>query len=80
MQNDRLVAPFLEEEIKETIWSCDSSKSSGPDGFNFHFIKEFWDVLKKDIMAFIQEFHRNGKLVRGLNTTFIVLILKKDNP
>lgn len=37
-------------------------------------------MLKKDIMAFIQEFHRNGKLVRGLNTTFIVLILKKDNP
>lgn len=31
-------------------------------------------------MAFIYEFHRNDKLVKGLNTTFIVLISKKENP
>ncbi|RHN56552.1 putative RNA-directed DNA polymerase [Medicago truncatula] len=31
-------------------------------------------------MRFVTEFHRNGKLVKGINTTFIVLIPKVDNP
>lgn len=48
--------------------------------FNFYFIKEFWEVMQVDVVAFIQEFHHNGKLVRGLNTAFIVLISKIDNP
>ncbi|XP_020207365.1 uncharacterized protein LOC109792369 [Cajanus cajan] len=26
-------------EIKEAVWSCDGSKSPGPDGYNFNFIK-----------------------------------------
>jgi len=31
-------------------------------------------------MRFISEFHRNGKLTRGINNTFIALIPKVDNP
>jgi len=31
-------------------------------------------------MRSIVEFHRNGKLVRGINTTFIALIPKVENP
>jgi len=31
-------------------------------------------------MRFIREFHRNGKLVRCINTTFIALIPKVENP
>ncbi|GAU38950.1 hypothetical protein TSUD_363890 [Trifolium subterraneum] len=33
-----------------------------------------------DIMRFITDFHRNGKLSRGLNSTFIALIPKVDRP
>lgn len=46
-------------------------------GFKFGFIKEFWEVMKEEVVAFIHEFHRNGRLVRGLNSTFIVLIPKR---
>jgi hypothetical protein len=28
----------------------------------------------------LTEFHKNGKLVKGINSTFIALIPKKDNP
>lgn len=70
---------FTVEEIKESVWQCERSKSSGLDGFNVYFIKQFWDILKTDVVAFIQEFHNNGKLVRGINT-IIVLIPKKDSP
>lgn len=78
--SDFLMAQFSEKEIKAAVWSCKNSKSLGPNVFNFYFIKEFWEVVQVDVVAFIQEFHRNGKLVRGLNTTFIVLISKIDNP
>jgi hypothetical protein len=36
--------------------------------------------LKDDIMRFISEFHRNGKLSKGINSTFIALIPKIDSP
>ncbi|GKV33852.1 hypothetical protein SLEP1_g42302 [Rubroshorea leprosula] len=52
--SELLMAEFSEDEIKEAVWDCDSSKSP--------------------------EFHRNGKLVRGSNASFIVLIPKVDNP
>ncbi|GLT59681.1 hypothetical protein SLA2020_324880 [Shorea laevis] len=79
-ENAMLVAEFAEEEIKEAVWNCGGSKSPGPDGFNFNFIQRMWSTLKKEICEFIREFHRNGKLVKGSNASFIVLVPKKTNP
>jgi len=36
-----LIKPFSLEEVKMVVWDCDSYKSSGPNGVNFGFIKEF---------------------------------------
>ncbi|MCH95507.1 LINE-1 reverse transcriptase like, partial [Trifolium medium] len=36
--------------------------------------------MQVDIMRFISEFPRNGKLTRGINSTFIALIPKVDSP
>lgn len=36
--------------------------------------------MKKDIMVFLGEFHRNNSLTKSLNSTFITLIPKVDNP
>ncbi|GKV46217.1 hypothetical protein SLEP1_g53216 [Rubroshorea leprosula] len=78
--NELLTALFSELEIKQAIWECSSSKSPGPDGFNFRFIKEMWEDIKSEIIDFVQEFHRLGRLVRGSNASFIVLIPKVENP
>ena len=75
-----LVKPFSVDEVKAAVWDCDSFKSPGADGVNFGFIKEFWHVLNEDLMRFVSEFHRNGKLSRGINFTFIALIPKVDSP
>jgi len=75
-----LIKPFSVNEVKVAVLDCDSFKSLGPDGVNFGFIKEFWLTLKDDIMRFIMEFHENGKLARGTNTTFIALIPMVKNP
>lgn len=45
-----LEAGFSEEEIWETTMSCDGNKSLGPDGFNFNFLKRFWDTINGDIL------------------------------
>jgi len=62
------------------VWDCDNFKCPGPDGICFGFIKDFWDILKVDVLRFFVEFYRNGKLVKGINSTFISLIPKVDNP
>jgi hypothetical protein len=33
-----------------------------------------------DLLNFFAEFYRNGKLTKGLNSTFIVLIPKVESP
>lgn len=73
-----LEAAFTEEEVCGAIWACASDKSLDPDGFTFAFFKSCWETIKKDVMAVVEDFHSNGKLVRGLNTSFVVLIPKKD--
>ena len=83
MDGNGLIKPFSVDEVKTVIWDCwDSNryKSPGPDGVHFGFIKEFWEVVKGDIMRFVNDFHRNDKLTRGINTTFIALIPKVDSP
>ncbi|GLT87927.1 hypothetical protein SLE2022_059780 [Rubroshorea leprosula] len=79
-ENSSLTTPFTEEEIKTTVWDCESSKAPGPDGFNFKFIKSEWETIKGDVIGFLEEFQRNGKLVKGLNSSFIVLVPKVENP
>jgi hypothetical protein len=80
IEGGSLIKPFSLEEVKATVWDCDSYKSPGPDDINFGFIKDFWTEMQGDVMRFIAEFHRNGKLTKGLNATFIALIPKVDNP
>jgi len=75
-----LTKPFSVEEVRQTIWDCDGCKSPGPDGINFDFIKIFWDILKDDFMRFLVEFHRNDKLTKDINSTFIALIPKVNSP
>ncbi|GKU94307.1 hypothetical protein SLEP1_g7822 [Rubroshorea leprosula] len=79
-ENNWLTAEFTEEEIRGTVWNYGGSKSLEPDGFNFNFIKSQWPTIKQDIVAFVKDFWANERLVKGSNSSFIVLILKKDSP
>ena len=79
-QNDMLVGAFFEEEIRAAVWDYESEKSPGSDGLNFKFVKQFWEILKPDIIRFLTEFHANGVFPRGSNASFITLIPKRKNP
>ncbi|XP_028100123.1 uncharacterized protein LOC114299551 [Camellia sinensis] len=75
-----LEAEFTESEIKSTVMDCDGNKAPGLDGFNLLCYQKFWKVMKGDVINFVKEFHTNGKLVKGINSSFITLIPKRDNP
>lgn len=54
--NLMLTSFFKEEEVKEAICDCGSQKSHCLNGYTFLFIKEFWELLKGDIMRFLRNF------------------------
>jgi hypothetical protein len=58
------VATFEDEEIRRAVWDYDNFKSSGSNGVNFGFIKEFWHDLKANFIFFFHEVHNNARLVK----------------
>ncbi|XP_028083239.1 uncharacterized protein LOC114284511 [Camellia sinensis] len=79
-QAELMVKEFSESEIRATIKECNGNKAPGPDGFNLICIQKGWRIMKDDILKFMAEFHVNGRLVKGLNASFVSLIPKKENP
>jgi len=75
-----LTKSFSLNEVKQKVLDCDNFKSPRLDDISFGFIKFFWELLKDDFMRFLVEFHRNRKLTKGLNSTFIALIPKVNSP
>lgn len=62
------------------IWVSAKDKSPGPDGITFTFFKECWEILKSYILNFVNEFHSNARLPKGITTSFLALISKFGNP
>jgi hypothetical protein len=79
MEGGSLIKLFSLDEVKAVVWDCDSYKSPGSDDINIGFIKKNWLDRKDDIMQFIFEFHRNDKLTKCINNTFIALIQKVES-
>ncbi|KAK2444918.1 hypothetical protein QL285_015908 [Trifolium repens] len=79
-QVDILTANFTLEEISEVVKGSDGSKSPGPDGFNFAFIKEFWELLKGDVRILFDQFHGNSCLPKSICSYFLTLIPKVASP
>jgi hypothetical protein len=75
-----LTATFSMDEITAVVRESDGSKSPGPDGFNFAFIKEFWDLLKGDVHIMFDQFHGNSCLPKGMFSFFLTLIPKVSAP
>ena len=62
------------------MWQCEGTKSPGPDGYNFNFIKKNWELLKEDFVAALSLFHETGSIPKGYNASFIALVPKVRDP
>lgn len=61
------------EEIKSAVSALPIDKAPDPDGFPMRFYQEYWEILKDDLLSFFSEFHLNGKIPKGINSTFWTL-------
>ncbi|CAK8562605.1 unnamed protein product [Lathyrus sativus] len=78
--NTILEQPFSLEEIKTVVWNGDKDKSPGPGGFSMGFFKVCWEFLKDHLFRFAKEFHECGRVPKAITTSFLVLVLKDENP
>jgi len=75
-ENLSLIASFTEKEIRDAVWQCEGTKSPGPDGFNFNFLKKNWEVMKDEVVTAMTLFHDSGCISKGCNASFVALIPK----
>ena len=72
---DRLEVPFIIEEVYVALSDMNGDKALGLDGFPM----AFWYFVNEEVMGFFKDFFEQNKFVRSLNSTFLVLIPKKQN-
>ncbi|XP_060202744.1 uncharacterized protein LOC132631162 [Lycium barbarum] len=48
-QQIAMLQPFVEEDVKQAIFTIDSNKSPGPNGFGSGFYKAAWSIVGSDI-------------------------------
>ncbi|GKB50694.1 RNA-directed DNA polymerase, eukaryota [Tanacetum coccineum] len=75
-----LEVSFSKSKVWNTVCGCRSDKAPGPDGFNFKYIKRFWDVIKVDVLRAVRWFWEKGEFYRGCNASFVTLIPKVVDP
>ncbi|KAJ9564749.1 hypothetical protein OSB04_000715 [Centaurea solstitialis] len=78
--NLMLQAHFSDDEIKKAVWSVESDKTPGPDGYSFGFLKHFWEIIGPDFSAAVKCFKRMATLKFGGNESFISLLPKTKDP
>jgi hypothetical protein len=78
--NKDLFVEVTEKELKETIQSFQKDKIPGPDRWTIEFFGAFFDLIGADLLQVVEESRKNGHIYAPINTTFIALIPKKDEP
>ncbi|GKA88594.1 hypothetical protein Tco_0810358 [Tanacetum coccineum] len=69
-----------EEEIKAAMFSIGDDRAPALDGFSSAFFKKGWNSVGVDVCHAIRDFFVNGRLLKEINHTFIVLIPKVSTP
>lgn len=67
------------EEIKKVLFSMAADKSPGPDGYTSEFFKASWSIIGGDFVVAVQSFFDKGFLPKGINSTILALIHKKND-
>lgn len=79
-QNEELLQPITEEEVKRALFQMNPDKAPRPDGMTPGFYQQYWKIVGQDILKLVRNFFSSGVLLDDLNATNIVLIPKKKCP
>ena len=75
-----LEKPFIEKEVFKVLLGFSGDKAPSSNGFSMVFWQFSWEFMKIEVMNFFRDFYESSCFVRNLNSTFLVLIPKKDGP
>jgi hypothetical protein len=75
-----LYVPVNEKELKLILTHFKKEKSPGPYGWMLEFYLHFFDLLKDDLLALVEDVRISGRMAGSLNSTFLALIPKLNNP
>jgi hypothetical protein len=75
-----LVTPFSQSEIDSIIKRMPPDKAPGPDGFNGHFIKTCWQLIKPEFYQLCTDFFSSQANLESVNDSLITLVPKTLNP
>ena len=74
----RLEKLFMEEEVFVSLHELNGEKETGPNGYTVAFWQFSWETVKGEVMTIFKDFLVFGKFVKSLNSTFIVMVPKKE--
>ncbi|KAL0004665.1 hypothetical protein SO802_012226 [Lithocarpus litseifolius] len=78
--NNSLIRPFSRAEVECALSQMAPLKAPGPDGMPPIFFQKFWSVIGDDVVHAVLFCLNSGRLLPGMNHTFISLIPKAKNP
>jgi hypothetical protein len=76
---DGIAFPRLGDDSVEML-TANFTLEEITDGFNFAFLKEFWDLLKVEVRIMFDQFHGNARLPKSIGSYFLTLIPKVPSP
>lgn len=79
-QNEELLKPVTDIEVKNALFQMHPDKSPDPDGMTPAFFQKHWSILGTDIVLMVRKFFEDGSIGNGLNDTNVVLIPKNKHP
>ncbi|XP_043724222.1 uncharacterized protein LOC122671183 [Telopea speciosissima] len=78
--NNMLCLVPSSKEVHDALFRMAPLKSPGPDGLPPLYFQKYWEVVKDDLVALVEEFFITGHIPKELNKTFICLIPKVKAP
>ncbi|XP_026417342.1 uncharacterized protein LOC113312820 [Papaver somniferum] len=79
-EDDFLIHPPTDEEIKVIAWQMQPWTSPGPNGYPPGFYQQMWDTVGVDTTNMVKRFFHSGYLLKQMNHNFVSLIPKNNAP
>nr|XP_027067853.1 uncharacterized protein LOC113693523 [Coffea arabica] len=79
-QNAQLFQEITLEEVWQAVFELDGQSAAGCDGFSGNFYKRCWDIIAQDVLQTALEFMCDVPIPKGIVSTLILLLPKKEAP